>query len=96
MSLVRYPIAASPEEALASPLGHAERERDAARLAGKPVAFISRDMGPEFDSREAALESWRDHLTDLAPEEMWRKVRETVAPISNRMPGPKQLSPTFE
>jgi hypothetical protein len=96
MSLVRYPIAASAEEALASALGHAEREREAQRLVGKPVAFVSQDMGPEFDSRDAAVEAWRDQLTDLAPEEMWRKVRETVAPISSRMPGPKQLTPTYE
>lgn len=96
MSLVRYPIAASAEEALASPIGHAEREREATRLAGVQVAFVSLDMGPEFDSREAAIEAWRDQLIDLAPEEMWRNVRETVAPISSRMPGPKQLSPTYE
>ena len=96
MSLVRYPIAASAEAALSSPLGHAERESEAVRLAGKAVAFVSQDMGPEFDSRDAALEAWRDQLVDLALEDLWRKVRETVAPISGRMPGPKQLVPTFE
>jgi len=96
MSLVRYPIAASAEAALSSPLGHAERESEAARLTGKAVAFVSQDMGPEFDSRDAALEAWREQLSDLPPEEQWRKVRETVAPVSGRMPGPKQLTPTFE
>ena len=96
MSLVRYPIAASVEAALSSPLGHAERESEAVRLAGKAVAFVSQDMGPEFDSRDAALEAWREHLTDLPPEDLWRKLRETVAPVSGRMPGPKQLTPTFE
>ncbi len=96
MSLVRYPIAASPEAALSSPLGHAERESEALSLAGRAVAFVSRDMGPEYDSRDAALEAWRDQLVDLAPEDLWRKVRETVALISSRMPGPKQLTPTFE
>jgi len=96
MSLVRYPIAVSAEAALSSPLGHAERQSEAARLAGKAVAFISQDMGPEFDSREAAQEAWRDQLSDLAPEDLWRTVRETVAPVSGRMPGPKQLTPIFE
>lgn len=96
MSLVRYPIAASAEAALSSPLGYAERESEAVRRAGKAVAFVSQDMGPEFDSREAALEAWRDQLSDLSPEEMWRKVRETVAPVFGRMPGPKQLVPTYE
>ena len=96
MSLVRYPIAASVEAALSSPLGHAERESEAVRLAGKAVAFVSQDMGPEFDSRDAALEAWREHLTDLPPEDLWRKLRETVAPVSGRMPGPKQLTPTGE
>jgi hypothetical protein len=96
MSLVRYPIAASAEAALTSPLGHAERESEAARLAGKAVAFISQDMGPEFDNREAALEAWREQLADLSAEDLWRKVRETVAPVFGRMPGPKQLTPSFE
>lgn len=96
MSLVRYPIAASAEAALSSPLGYAERESEAVRRAGKAVAFVSQDMGPEFDSREAALEAWRDQLSDLSPEELWRKVRETVAPVFGRMPGPKQLVPTYE
>ena len=96
MSLVRYPIATSAEAALSSPLGHAERESEAVRLAGKAVAFISQDMGPEFDNREAALEAWREQLADLSAEDLWRKVRETVALISSRMPGPKQLTPTFE
>ncbi len=96
MSLVRYPIAASAEAALSSPLGHAERESEAVRLAGKAVAFVSQDVGPEFDSRDSALEAWREQLTDLPPEDLWRKVRETVAPVSGRMPGPKQLTPTFE
>lgn len=96
MSLVRYPIAASAEAALSSPLGYAERESEAVRLAGKAVAFVSQDVGPEFESREGALEAWREQLTDLPPEDLWRKVRETVAPVSGRMPGPKQLTPTFE
>ena len=96
MSLVRYPIAVSAEAALSSPLGHAERQSEAARLAGKAVAFISQDLGPEFENRDAALEAWHEQLTDLSPEDLWRKVRETVAPVSGRMPGPKQLTPTFD
>lgn len=96
MSLVRYPVAASPEAALAAPLGHAERESDAARLAGMDVAFVSHDMGPEFDSREAASEAWRDLLGDPSPEAAWHKIRETMAPVSGRMPGPKRLTPSFE
>jgi hypothetical protein len=96
MSLVRYPVAASPELAVSSPLGYAVRASEAARLADTDVDFVSLDMGPLFETRQAAQEAWRELLDGAQLEEAWRKLRETVVPSSGRMPGAKLATPAFE
>jgi hypothetical protein len=55
MSLVRYPIADSPQVALSAPLGAAERASDAARLAGEAVEFVSESLGAAYQTLEAAV-----------------------------------------
>ena len=87
MSAILYPVAASAEAALAAPLGRAARERDAERLAGAGVRFVSEETGPAFASREAALDASRGRLDDeragaagqLAPEDRFCLLRERVA-----------------
>lgn len=64
---ILYPVAASAEAALARPQGRAAREREAAALAGAPVAFVTEPTGPAFASREAALDAFAGKLDDPRP-----------------------------
>ncbi len=48
-----YPVAASADEALASPWGLAAREREAAALAGGAVDFVTESVGPAFETKDA-------------------------------------------
>ena len=84
MSAILYPVAASVEEALSAPRGRAARERDAQRLAGAGVRFVSEETGPAFASREAALDAFSGRLDDeragaaglIAPEDRFCLLRE--------------------
>jgi hypothetical protein len=67
MVSILYPVAASAEAALARPQGRAAREREAAALAGAPVAFVTEATGPAFASREAALDAFAGKLDDPRP-----------------------------
>jgi hypothetical protein len=87
MSLVRYPVAANAQIALAAPLGLAERASDAARLADGPVEFVSEAVGDAFETREAAYAVWRPVLEANAD---WCALRETVAPVAGK---PQVLMP---
>jgi hypothetical protein len=54
MTAIVYPVAPNAEQALASPLGRAEREREAKSVAGQAVAFASDPTGPAFPTRDEA------------------------------------------
>jgi hypothetical protein len=95
MSAIRYPVAADAEAALASPLGRAAREREAAQLAGGPVAFVSETAGPAFASAEAARAAYPDWLEGL-PEDRFCAVREVVDGAEGRWPVLAPVAPSFE
>jgi len=67
VSAILYPVAASAEEALSRPKGRAAREREAARLGGGAVRFVTELAGPAFASREAALDAFAGRLDDPRP-----------------------------
>ena len=54
----RYPVAPTAEGALHAPLGAAERESDARRIAEGAVTFSTELVGPAFASPEAALAAY--------------------------------------
>ena len=93
MSAILYPVAASAETALSEPVGRAAREREAQAAAGRPVRFVSEEVGPAYASREAALDALAGRLDDdrpgrvreLAPEDRFCQLREraeaAAAPI---------------
>ena len=97
MSAILYPVAVSAAEALSAPRGRAARERDARRLAGADVRFVSEETGPAFGSREAALDAFPGRLDDerggaagvIAPEDRFCLLRER----SEAPPAP--LEPTM-
>jgi hypothetical protein len=61
---ILYPIASGPEAALSAPKGRAARERDAARLAAEPVAFVREFIGPSFRDEAEARAHWAGRLDD--------------------------------
>jgi hypothetical protein len=67
MTAILYPIADNGDKALAAPNGRAARERDAGRLAGEDVAFVSELVGPAFATREAALDAYAGRIEDDRP-----------------------------
>jgi hypothetical protein len=67
MSAILYPVAASAEEAVARPIGRAARAREAARLAARPVRFVTEDVGPAFGERDAALDAYAGRVDDPRP-----------------------------
>lgn len=98
MSAILYPVAASATEALQAPRGRAARARDAERLAGETVRFVSEETGPAFASREAALDAFAGRLDDerrgaggaLAPEDRYCLLRER-----SEAPAPAPLEPAM-
>lgn len=103
MSAIRYPVAPDAVSALAAPLGHAERERDARRIAGRAVAFLSEPVGETFPTREAALEAHGGridddqpgHVAQVAPEDRYCQLREVVEGARGRQPVMAPVEPTF-
>jgi hypothetical protein len=87
MTAILYPVAANAEQALASPLGHAEREREALRVAETAVIFTTDPTGPAFATREAAVAAYGGLL-----DEPWRRLAEQI------LPGQKiaHAQPTYE
>ena len=98
MSAVSYPVAANAEAALHAPVGRAAREREAAKLAGEAVHFVTEQTGPAFPSQEAALDAWRGRVDDLrpgkgvmvAPEDRFCDLREVMAEGAGRPPRPQK------
>ena len=81
MNAVLYPVAANAEAALTRPIGKAARERQAKDLAGRDVEFISEEVGPAFESAEAAEAAYAAVLEGGAV-----RVREVVAKVKGRVP----------
>ncbi len=67
MSAILYPIAASPEAALAGASPRAARQKLAESLAGEAVAFVTAPLDPAFASFEAALNHHAGRLDDDRP-----------------------------
>jgi hypothetical protein len=90
MNAVLYPVAANAEAALAKPVGRAAREREARDLAGRDVEFISEEVGPAFDSVEAAEVAFAQVLEGGAA-----RVREVVAKVKGRTPVVAPVKPVY-
>jgi hypothetical protein len=93
-------MAANAEEALARPRGRVARRSDAAALAGAEVVFTTEDVGPDYPSREAALDALGGRLDDerpghvrqIAPEDRFCQLIERLADAAEL---PPPLEPTF-
>jgi hypothetical protein len=81
---ILYPVAETPEAALHAARGHAARAREAERLAGGAVRFVTEAVGPAFATREAALDAYvglvEDERPGRLPETRWRQLRPVSAP----------------
>jgi len=86
MTAITYPVAANAEQALAAPLGRAEREREALSQARQPVVFVSDPTGPAFATREAAESAYRAPLA-----EGFARVVEQILPGQHMKP----VEPTY-
>jgi hypothetical protein len=86
MTAILYPVAANAEQAMASPLGRAAREREAVGVAEEAVVFTTDPTGPAFATREAAVGAYGNLL-----DEPWRRLAEQI------LPGQKiaHASPTY-
>jgi hypothetical protein len=95
---VLYPVADNAEQALAAPKGRAARVRDARRLAGGEVVFVTEKVGPDFATRDAALDANVGRLDDerpgrvvqVPPEDRYCAIVETA---KSRTPAP--VEPAF-
>jgi hypothetical protein len=100
VNAILYPVAANAEEALARPKGRAAREREARRIAGMAVRFVTEPTGPGFASRAAALDAYAGRVDDdrpgrgfqAPPEDRYCAIAERVE--SAAPPAPAQ--PSFE
>lgn len=90
MTAVLYPVAANADAALKKPLGKAAREREARGLAGGEVEFISEDVGPAFETAEAAEAAFAELL-----EGGVARVREVVAKVKGRTPVVAPVKPVY-
>ncbi len=86
MTAILYPVARTAEAALHAPAGFAEREREAGRVAGGGVSFVTEAVGPAFATREAALDAYGGREEDerpgrivLAMEQRWCQLRPVSA-----------------
>jgi hypothetical protein len=75
MTAILYPVAANAEQAMAAPMGHAAREREALGVAREAVVFTTDPTGPAFATREAAAAAYGALL-----DEPWRKLTEQILP----------------
>jgi hypothetical protein len=75
MTAILYPVAANAELAMAGPLGHAAREREAVGVAGEAVVFTTDPTGPAFATREAALDAYAGPVG-----ESWARLAEQILP----------------
>jgi len=90
MTAILYPVAANAEAALSAAKGKAARESDARNLAGRDVEFISEEVGPAFESAEAAEAAFAAVLEGGAA-----RVREVVAKVKGRTPVVAPVRPVY-
>lgn len=90
MNAVLYPVAVNADAALKKPLGQAAREREAKGLAGRDVEFVSEDVGPAFETAEAAETAFGDLLSGGAV-----RLREVVAKVKGRTPVMTPVKPVY-
>lgn len=104
MSAILYPVAADAAAALAAPLGRAARAREAQALAsGEPVSFVTLGVGPEFATRDAALDAFAGRIEDdrpgrlvtLPPEDRYCRLAEFAAPAGGRRRVIAPVAPVF-
>lgn len=91
MTAVLYPVAPNAEAALSATLGKAAREREAKEIAGRDVEFVSEDVGPAFETAEAAEAAMGRYLEGGAA-----RVREVVAKVKGRTPLIAPVRPVYE
>ena len=89
---ILYPIAETAEAALHAPRGQAAREREAERLAGTGVVFVTEAVGPAFTSEAAALQAYAARADD----ERWRQIRPVSAAPGARPAPRRPVQPTFQ
>ncbi|MDB5438133.1 MAG: hypothetical protein JWM33_560 [Caulobacteraceae bacterium] len=88
-----FPIAGAAEAALSAPLGHAARELEARRLAGRDVEFVSEAIGPGYETQGAAAEAYSAWL---GFENRYCELRQMVAAAPRgRRPTPRPVEPSF-
>lgn len=100
MTAILYPVAENGDRAVTDAQGRAARERDAERLAGEEVAFVTEMVGPAFASPEAALDTYAGRVDDerpgarsvVAAEDRFCRLVETVAEDVR----PRPVSPTYK
>lgn len=97
---MRFPIAASADEALKAPKGRAAREREALALAGQEVVFARELTGPTYATRAAAEAACAGRVDAegapaIAPEDRWCELMELVQAEPKASAG-GQAEPTFE
>ncbi len=100
MTAILYPVAETAEAALHTPRGYAEREREAAALAGDAVAFASEAMGPAFATREAAVNAYSRRLaaeeaSEYGFQARWRQLIPVSAPAGDRTAAAGLVRPTY-
>jgi hypothetical protein len=91
MNAVLYPVAPNAEAALSAPAGRAAREREARDIAGRDVEFVSEDVGPAFETAEAAEAALARYLEGGAA-----RIREVVAKVKGRTPMIAPVRPVYE
>jgi len=87
MSSILYPVALDAASALAAPWGRAARLREAERVAGEAVSFVTHTLGPPYAARAAALDAFRGRVEDdrpgqalqIPPEDRYVRLVEKVA-----------------
>jgi hypothetical protein len=100
MTAILYPVADNGDRAIAGPEGRAARERDAERLAGEDVTYVTEMVGPAFASREAALAAYAGRIDDdrpgaksvVAVEDRYCRLVETVADGAR----PRAVQPAYK
>ena len=90
MNAVLYPVAANAQAALTRPVGMAAREREAKGFAGCDVEFVSEEVGPAFESAQAAEAAFAQVLEGGAV-----RVRAVVARVKGRVPVVAPVKPVY-
>ena len=104
MTAILYPVAADAGQAFSAPKGRAAREREAERLAGEGVAFLTEPVGPPYATRQAALDALAGRVEDDRPgrlfavpaEDRFISLVEQAVPRGGRQRAPPPIMPSFQ